>query len=472
VHRHLATRVLAASLALAALAAAQTTLMVPSPAYPFINNAILAASPGDTVLVAPGSYTEAVDLFGRAITLKSSCGPGVTFLDGAGVLRPLRVICGEGLNTIIEGFTIVNGSTISGGGVWCLFSSPTIRNCIIKNNALFLPGGLNDGGGGILLSFSSPTFENCVITGNSSMQYGGGVLIRSSSPTFTNCTIAGNTASIMGDGVMVLADNCCATTLPSAPTFINCVIWGNGSLDLGLAAAPNTVTLVNCDVGGWGTAPGGNIDADPLYFDPANEDYRLGPGSPAIDTGMGVPGQLAVDFEGDPRLFGIAVDMGADEYTGPLLAACAAGNLLPVPTDVLRIGGTAGFTGRQVNVGAGTLFGISVARPSLVLGQAPFAIFARLGIPAASEATILPAPVGTMCFAPCPAAPGANPLLFTVTNNIIPGPCGELISSLPAPWSSPMIAAPPFSFQLTLQGMIIDVTATLHVTNAVFLDVM
>ena len=56
---------------------------------------------------------------------------------------------------------------------------------------------------------------------------------------------------------------------------------------------------------------------EPLFVDPAKGDYHLKYGSPCIDAGTTttVPGGLPEkDFEGDSRILGGGVDMGADEY--------------------------------------------------------------------------------------------------------------------------------------------------------------
>lgn len=75
-------------------AVAQTTIRVPAD-QPTIQGGIDAAAPGDTVLVAPGTYVERVDFLGKAITVTSEAGPAATVIDGnAGgvvcVFRPSR----------------------------------------------------------------------------------------------------------------------------------------------------------------------------------------------------------------------------------------------------------------------------------------------------------------------------------------------------------------------------------------------
>ncbi|HLE27409.1 MAG TPA: choice-of-anchor Q domain-containing protein, partial [Anaerolineales bacterium] len=61
-----------------------------------------------------------------------------------------------------------------------------------------------------------------------------------------------------------------------------------------------------------------NVFANPLFVAPSAGDYHLSPGSQMIDAGtsMGAP---TTDYDGDPRPVGIALDIGADEYSLRLL---------------------------------------------------------------------------------------------------------------------------------------------------------
>lgn len=72
-----------AGFVLAVPAAAQSVIRVPADA-PTVQAGIQAALDGDTVLVAPGTYYEVIDLLGKAITVASEGGAAVTILDGTG----------------------------------------------------------------------------------------------------------------------------------------------------------------------------------------------------------------------------------------------------------------------------------------------------------------------------------------------------------------------------------------------------
>ncbi len=135
-----------------------------------------------------------------------------------------------------------------------------------------------------------------------------------SSPTVTNCTFSGNTPTSIGGGMF---------NYDSSPPVTNCVLWGNSPDQID---DPGT-TVTYSDISG-GFAGEGNIDADPIFVDPGNGDFRLSPGSPCIDAGdnTAVPVDITTDLDGNPRFVDDPgttdtgsgtppiVDMGAYEF--------------------------------------------------------------------------------------------------------------------------------------------------------------
>ena len=137
--------ILIAVLLLSTFAIAQTTWYVPDD-FPAGIQAALSDSmvtSGDTIIVRPGTYVENIDFVGKAIAVKSEQGASVTTIDGNQAGSVVTFKSGEGLDSLIEGFTITNGTgTVdpdgypSGGGIYCLNSSPTICKNVITNNSV------------------------------------------------------------------------------------------------------------------------------------------------------------------------------------------------------------------------------------------------------------------------------------------------------------------------------------------------
>ncbi|MFB3105308.1 MAG: hypothetical protein ACE1ZA_10295, partial [Pseudomonadales bacterium] len=209
--------------------AAADILHVPGD-YPTIQEAINAATNGDEVEVHPGTYNETINFLGKAIRVYSSDGPDMTIIDGQQNGTVVTCTNGEGPETVIDGFTITGGSGTNGGGMRNYQSSPTVINCIITDNTLYIEGGSAKGAGMSNVS-SDPTVINCVFSQNDALNdcfaWGGGMYNLNSNPTVTNCTFDGNRAigggcagNSVGEGGGMFNDN-------SSPIVSGCNFSGN-----------------------------------------------------------------------------------------------------------------------------------------------------------------------------------------------------------------------------------------------------
>ncbi len=113
---------------------------------------------------------------------------------------------------------------------------------------------------------------------------------------------------------------------------VNTILWGNDANSDLSVDFNTTVNASYSDIGeidiydippykGTYNDNGGNINADPLFVNPASGDYHLTSSSPCIDAGTNTDAPLN-DFEGDVRPYDgdgdtVAItDIGADEYVG------------------------------------------------------------------------------------------------------------------------------------------------------------
>jgi hypothetical protein len=403
-----------------------------------IQNAIDAASAGDTVVVSNGIYSSggrvaegaltnrvAVD---KPIVVQSVNGPAVTIIQGYAVPGTMygtnAVRCVYLTNgATLEGFTLTNGSTedylvslssldSSGGGIYCDSTNAQVMNCIIVSNAASASCGANSGtlmncivagnrGGSAVYAavlyhctvtnnsgyggINTCTANNCVIANNSGQNGGGavyGVLNHcylsgnyasaygggAYNSTLTGCVLVNNQAGWGGGAISSTLNNCLVVSNAAysqqntadteslgggtwGGTANNCTIVGNvakrpnsmygglswmgggafgGSLNncilYGNSESPGRAdnyynyypgTLSNCCTTPQPSSGAGNFTFDPILANPNGGDFHLQTDSPCVNAGNNAYVGDATDLDGNPRIVGGTVDIGAYEYPNP-----------------------------------------------------------------------------------------------------------------------------------------------------------
>lgn len=167
-----------------------------------LQGAINAASPGDTVLAGPGTYSGEgnvdLDFGGKDIVLLAPAGPESTVIECELAARGLIFQSGETRAAVVEGFTIAHGSGTPGGAIRCVASSPTIRNVILLENRAL--GWDEVRGGGLECRGAAPLLDDVTFAWNVSYS-GGGMASWESSPELRDVSFQDNRAFSAGGGL-------------------------------------------------------------------------------------------------------------------------------------------------------------------------------------------------------------------------------------------------------------------------------
>ncbi|MBA7664457.1 hypothetical protein ES703_72518 [subsurface metagenome] len=217
--------------------------------------------------------------------------------------------------------SFMNNSAEGDGGGMCnsYGTDLVLTNCAFYDN-------LAGASGGGFCDYKSLGTEviNCIFSGNSATGAGGGMYNESHIPNLVNCTFWGNSAVSSG-GAMYNK----YTYGGISARLTNCILRGDTPDEIGLYYSYMGLPLITyCDVeGGWQGE--GNIDADPCFVNPDSNDFHLRPESFCIDIGdnnsippdttdLDADGNttesIPFDLDGNPRVIGGRVDMGAYEF--------------------------------------------------------------------------------------------------------------------------------------------------------------
>ncbi len=292
---------------------------------------------GGKVLVSNGVYNVSQPiLVNNSIKVIAGSDPSLTVVDAG---RKCSVFMLKGSGSTISGMTITGGDydhfaypsdVTYGGGVSCDNGNHIITNCVISGNKASYGGGgvfggtvydsvisnngvANRNGGGLHgtmayrcvikdnmagSGFGGGAYggylESCLIIGNHGSTGGGGLCQGEA----VNCTIVNNTASSCG-GV-------------ESSVVKNSIIHGNTRDFFGPHNLGGSSTFNSCspDVS---HGSNGNITNTVLFVDVAAENYRLSASSPCINAGHNDYTSTTDDLDGNARIVGEVVDVGAYE---------------------------------------------------------------------------------------------------------------------------------------------------------------
>ena len=271
-----ATIAVAALLVCATSVASAAVIHIPAD-QPTIAAGLAAASPGDTLLLADGSFYEHGLIISQPVTITSEHGPGYTDINASGSGRHFWVENVDG--AVFRGLSLHQGLDSWGAAIFADTSNITIDFCVLGGNHSTYQGG------GLVCRGGTGTFISTNFVSSVADFEGGSVVLDGASGYFTDCYF-GNNQSLWGAGVAIynagatpvfdgcdFGENHAVGTEPygggvycwnyASPTFINCRFHDNVS-DYGgggLMLDENTQAVVtNCSFENNSAVWGGGIE--------------------------------------------------------------------------------------------------------------------------------------------------------------------------------------------------------------------
>jgi hypothetical protein len=304
----------------------------------------IATEPGSLVLVTNGTY-EVGGVFyisqtnrllvTNPIIVKSVNGPDKTFIYGypfIGAAAVRGVYMGTGAK--LDGFSVLYGATRysasggipliqqAGGGIYCEASNCVVTNCLIAGNS----GGLGAGiyGGNLNMCRIAFNHGSAIYSANVSRS-----VIHNNDQSYAveyctldNCLVVSN---IVGGVFNSIVNNSTVVSnyfgiVDSLVT--NSIVYFNSGLNFDASAFPQQATrLKNCCTTPfpslYGYSAGGNFTNQPILESFSAGNFHLRSNSPCINASINSSANSMSDLDGNPRIVGGTVDIGAYEFQSP-----------------------------------------------------------------------------------------------------------------------------------------------------------
>ena len=247
--------------------------------------------------------------------------------------------------------TLTNNTFIGNTARWSSGGAYVEGTATLTNNTFTGNTARDDIGGGVRVN-STGTLTNNTFTGNTAGRNGGGAYVGTGTSTLTDNTFSGNTGDY-GGGIAVwgamgihmtnntISENIASsrgggiwvkfTTNSSTRELYNNIIWNNTApvaADLYIDNTTNPFFPADIFNNDFDQSASGTHIVIPFTIDPSNlnnidplfvgsDNYHLTASSPCINKGLnGAPSISTTDKDGNPRITGGTVDMGAYEYQG------------------------------------------------------------------------------------------------------------------------------------------------------------
>jgi hypothetical protein len=212
---------------------------------------------------------------------------------------------GTDSSAVLDGFTVTEGNANGGGedgrggGIYNAGGSPIVQNVWIYGHRSVA------GGSAMYNTGANPIIQNTIVY-DRILNVNGSVPVITNSSIVLSKLINNDSSPLIYNTILWTprAEPVVENTGTSSPSFRNSLVVGSG----GSSSWDS----------GFGTDLGNNIDDDPMFKGVTVGDLHLWSSSPAIEAGdNSAPNLPVTDLDGNPRIYGTNVDMGAYEYQGP-----------------------------------------------------------------------------------------------------------------------------------------------------------